>query len=175
MNWSIVKRKLIDLKEWETNPRNLTEKGIKDLKKSIEKFGCAEPLVINTDNVICGGHGRKKVLTMMGIKEVDCYMPDRLLTEKEFKELNIRLNKNIAGEWNMDTLANSFEMEDLKAWGFENQDFGFSKEEKKEIDEATDFKVQIKVFIIRAEDWVNQKNKISNFLNDNEIKYEVVE
>jgi len=124
MKWHLEKRLLSDLKEWEINPRDLTTKGIADLRKSIEKFGCAEPLVINTDNTICGGHGRKKVLTMMGIKEVDCYLPDRELTAKEFKELNIRLNKNIAGTFNMDILSSNFEVEDLKEWGFEDKDMG---------------------------------------------------
>ena len=126
MKWHLEKRLLADLREWETNPRDLTIKGIADLRKSLEKFGCAEPLVINTDNVICGGHGRKKVLTMMGITEVDCYLPDRELTAAEFKELNIRLNKNIAGAFNMDILSNNFEVDDLKEWGFESTDLGFN-------------------------------------------------
>ena len=91
-----------------------------DLKRSINKFGIAEPLVINLDNVICGGHGRKKILEELKIDEVDCYIPDRLLTDKEFEELNIRLNKNIAGEWDFNGLANEFEIEDLKDWGFED-------------------------------------------------------
>jgi DNA modification methylase len=124
MKWHLEKRLLADLREWETNPRDLTTKGIADLRKSIEKFGCAEPLVINTDNTICGGHGRKKVLTMMGIPEVDCYLPDKELTAKEFKELNVRLNKNIAGTFNMDILSNNFEVSDLNEWGFEDFELG---------------------------------------------------
>jgi len=87
ITWHLEKRKLSELIEWEGNPRNLTEKGIKDLTKSIKKFGCCEPIVINTDNMICGGHGRKKVLEQLDVKEVDCYVPHETLTKEEFEEL----------------------------------------------------------------------------------------
>jgi site-specific DNA-methyltransferase (adenine-specific) len=123
MNWRLKKIKVSELKEWAKNPRNLTEKGMKDLKKSIEKFGIAEPLVVNSDLTVCGGHGRKKILEELGIKEVDCYLPEKKLTDKQFEELNVRLNKNIGGEWNFDLLANEFNFEDLLNWGFEEKDF----------------------------------------------------
>lgn len=122
IEWTLVKSKVNDLKEYHINPRQMTKKGLADLKKSITKFGVAEPLVVNQDMTICGGHGRKIVLQEMGIKEVDCYIPNRLLNEKEFQELNIRLNKNIAGEWDFDILANNFDMTEIKDWGFTDFD-----------------------------------------------------
>jgi len=67
MKWVLKKLKVAQLKEWGKNPRQLTEKGLSDLRKSIENFGVAEPLTVNTDYTICGGHGRKKVLQEMGI------------------------------------------------------------------------------------------------------------
>ncbi len=118
MKWICEKRNVSSLKEWPKNPRKMTESGIKSLTESIRKFGIAEPLVINTDNVICGGHGRKKVLIQEDIKEVDCYIPEVTLTDKEFEELNIRLNKNIAGIFDYDILANEFELEELIEYGF---------------------------------------------------------
>jgi len=126
MRWHIEKRKVSELKENPKNPRNLTEKGLSDLENSIKKFGVAEPLVINQDGMICGGHGRKKILERLGIKEVDCYIPERELTEKEFDELNVRLNKNIAGEFNYDILANEFDLPDLLEWGFEESELDIS-------------------------------------------------
>jgi len=124
MNWKIKKIKVSELKENPCNPRRLTEKGLKDLEKSILKFGIAEPLVVNTDYMICGGHGRKKILEKLNIKEVDCYLPDKLLSKKQFDELGIRLNKNIAGEFNFDILANEFEIDELIEWGFEEFELG---------------------------------------------------
>jgi DNA modification methylase len=122
MNWQHKKIKISELKEYEHNPRSLTAKGLDDLEKSIKKFGVAEPLVLNADYTICGGHGRLKILQRLGIKEVDCYLPERKLTKKEFEELNIRLNKNIAGTWDYDILANNFELPDLLNWGFEEDE-----------------------------------------------------
>lgn len=125
MKWHLINKKVSELKEWQRNPRRLTDKGIKDLTASIKKFGIAEPIVINTNNTICGGHGRKKVLETLKIKDVACYVPNKKLTDKQMEELNIRLNKNIAGEFDFDMLANLFEFDELIDWGFdENELFG---------------------------------------------------
>ena len=97
-----------------------------DLHKSIDKFGLAEPIVINTDGVVIGGHARLLALKEKGTKEFDCYIPDRKLTEKELQELNVRLNKNIAGEFDFDILANEFELTDLLDWGFEEKELDLS-------------------------------------------------
>jgi ParB-like chromosome segregation protein Spo0J len=130
LTWKLATKKVTELKENPKNPRNLTKKGLDDLEKSITKFGVAEPLVVNSDGMICGGHGRKKILERLNIKEVDCYLPSRKLTSKEFDELNIRLNKNIAGEFNFDILANEFELPDLLEWGFEERELGIEKKLK---------------------------------------------
>lgn len=124
MKWNLKKIKVSDLKENPKNPRKLTVKGLNDLEKSIKKFGVAEPLVVNTDLMLCGGHGRKKILERLNITEVDCYLPEKKLSQKEFNELGIRLNKNIAGEFDFDILANEFELPELLEWGFEELEFG---------------------------------------------------
>ena len=59
IQWSLEKKNIHELLEYENNPRILTKDRLKQLEQSIKKFGCAEPIIINTDNVICGGHGRK--------------------------------------------------------------------------------------------------------------------
>ena len=41
------------------------------------------------------------------------------LTYEKERELNVRLNKN-TGEWDMDNLANMFDMDDLIDWGFDD-------------------------------------------------------
>ena len=53
--------------------------------------------------------------------EIDVRVPDRELSIDESRELNVRLNKNVAG-WDFDTLANNFELDDLLDWGFEKSD-----------------------------------------------------
>jgi len=123
INWKTEQRDIKDLKPNDKNPRYFTEKGISDLSKSLDKFGVADPIIINTDNKIIGGHARIKVLQMQGVKSVDVRVPDKLLTDKQAEELLIRLNANIAGDWNFDILANDFEIEDLKDWGVAIPDF----------------------------------------------------
>jgi DNA modification methylase len=125
ISWRFEIRKLADIKPWGRNPRRITEKGIKDLAASIAKFGLPEPIVLNLDGTIIGGHARYQVLKKSGATEAVCALPDRMLTERELEELNIRLNKNVAGEFDDDILANNFSLEDLKEWGFEDRDLDF--------------------------------------------------
>ena len=128
MNWRLAEKKLDEIKVFDKNPRRITEKGLKDLKTSIDKFGLAEPIVLNTDGTIIGGHARYYALKEQGKDVADCYIPDRRLKAKEVKELNIRLNKNIAGEWDFDILAGEFEVDDLLDWGFGGIEFGIGAE-----------------------------------------------
>lgn len=118
IKWKLVTKKVSELKPYSKNPRNITEQGLKDLKKSVDKFGLAELITINTNNIIIGGHARWQTLKANGTKECDCYIPNRKLNAKEVEELNIRLNKNIAGTWDFDILANEFEIDELLEWGF---------------------------------------------------------
>jgi len=138
IKWHVESRKLVDLSDNPKNPRILTKKGLVDLKKSIGKFGLAEPIVINTDNQIIGGHARVQAMMGSGIFEVDCYVPDRLLTEDENHELNVRLNKNIAGEWDMDKLHVDFNTESLLEWGFTEKELA-KKGENEKVQPEVDF------------------------------------
>ena len=88
------------------NPRRDLRPGDEDyekLIKSIDEFGCVEPLVWNkrTGNLV-GGHQRFKVLLARGNKKVPVSVVD-LPLERE-KALNIALNK-ISGEWDNQKLA----------------------------------------------------------------------
>lgn len=123
LKWKEVTKNISELQPYEFNPRNITDKGLEDLTKSIDKFGLAEPIVINTDNVIIGGHARYFVLKNLGTKECKCYIPSRKLSEDEVKELNVRLNKNIAGEWDFEILTDHFDKVSLVDWGFEDYEF----------------------------------------------------
>ena len=73
------------------------------LKRSVDEFGCVEPLVWNqrSGNLV-GGHQRFKVLVARGDRETDVSVVD-LPPEKE-KALNIALNK-ISGDWDPRKLA----------------------------------------------------------------------
>lgn len=138
MNWSTQKRKINDLIPYSANPRQMTEKQVEDLKKSLEKFDLVEIPAINTDNTILAGHQRLRIMQLLGRGEesIDVRVPDRLLTPEEVQEYNIRSNKNTGG-WDFEILANSFELEDLIAWGFTDEELSieFDKIKKAEEDD----------------------------------------
>lgn len=138
LTWHNEKRKIKDLVPYVANPRQITDKQAKDLKASLDKFGLAEPITINTDNTIIGGHQRKKILeNLVGVDpdyEVDVWVPDRELSIDEMRELNVRLNKN-QGQWDFDVLANNFELDDLLEWGFEKSDLNLDMYYAPEFDE----------------------------------------
>ena len=65
--WKNEKRKLSELKNFEGNPRQATERQVQDLDKSLIRFNLADPLIINTDNEVIGGNFRLKLLLEKGI------------------------------------------------------------------------------------------------------------
>jgi len=119
MKWKTEQRKIDDLIPHETNPRRLTDKQAADLKASLQRFDLAEIPAINTNNKILAGHQRLKTMQLLGRGQevIDVRVPDRELTADEEREYLIRSNKN-TGEWDMDVLQESFELDALTDWGF---------------------------------------------------------
>ena len=120
-----VESKLIkDLKPATYNPRQISTKQYNDLKASVKKFGLVDPIIINQNgNVVVGGHQRLKICKELKHVEIDCVVLD--LTKEQERELNIRLNKS-GGEFDMDILANEFDVENLVDWGFKHVELGLN-------------------------------------------------
>jgi len=120
MEWKTEKRKIKDLIEYDKNPRLLTTKAERDIKKSLEKFDLVEIPVINKDNTIIAGHQRVKILR--DIKgddyEIEVRVPSEVLNENDFKEYLLRSNRNKA-EWDWKMLEEDFEIDLLIESGFE--------------------------------------------------------
>lgn len=101
----IETRKLADLRPAEYNPRKRLAPGDPEYEKiarSIEDFGYCDPIIINKDGTIIGGHQRTQVLLDMGAETADVVVVD--LDKDREKALNIALNK-ITGEWDDDKLS----------------------------------------------------------------------
>lgn len=124
MKWTNERRQVSSLSEFSNNPRSFDAKGLSDLRRSIESVGYVEPVAINTDGTILSGHARKQVLEALRITEIDVRIPERTLTESECREVVIRLNKNVAGVWDMEALTGDFEIDDLREWGFSDFELG---------------------------------------------------
>ena len=129
---NIEKKNVKDLLPADYNPRKDLKPGdpeYEKLKRSIEQFGYVEPVIWNENTGrVVGGHQRLKVLTDMGITEVDVVVVD-MDTEKE-KALNIALNK-ISGEWDTEKLA--LVIADLQGTDFDVSLTGFDPEELEDL------------------------------------------
>lgn len=128
IKWTIQEKPLKELIPNTKNPRKLSKEQAQHLETSLSKFGLCEPIVVNTNNNIIGGHQRVKTLKKMKHKTAQVLVASKELTNEEVDELAIRLNKN-TGEWDWDILANEWEMKELIEWGFDVDEFlGFEED-----------------------------------------------
>lgn len=118
-----------DLVPYADNPRQISKEQFEQLKRSIQKFDYVEPVVIQPDNTIIAGHMRVRAMMEMGWESttISVRVPSRKLSEEEMREYLIRSNKN-TGDWDLDHLANNFELSDLVEWGFTADDLDISLE-----------------------------------------------
>jgi len=99
------------LKFAEYNPRSISKEEFNGLKISIKTFNFVEPIVVNKDLTIIGGHQRARVAIDLGIKTIPCNVVD--LDKKQEKKLNLVLNSHaISGKY--DDLLLSELLEELK-------------------------------------------------------------
>ena len=119
------------LKPAEYNPRKKLKPGDKEyekIKNSIEEFGFADPLVVNADMTIIGGHQRLTVAVALGYTEVPCAVVD--VDKVREKALNIALNK-ITGAWDEQMLADL--LTDLKESDYDLDWTGFEAAEVEQL------------------------------------------
>ncbi len=101
------------------------------------------------------------------------------LTKDKEKELNIRLNKS-GGEFDMDILANEFDIEDLNDWGFSDLELGlksfdFQEEEFNEFSDEIDsdkVKIELSMNIDTYKEIETELNQITTKFSD--IKCKVI-
>lgn len=128
-----VRKKLTDLKDAEYSPRKKLrpeDPEYQKIARSIEAFGYCDPIIINQDGTIIGGHQRKQILLDYGYQEADCVQVN--LDKQSEKALNIALNK-ITGQWDDEKLKDLLIDLDL-----ENIDISLTGFEKNEIEELID-------------------------------------
>jgi len=120
--WHTEKRKVNDLIPYRLNPREISGKQLENLKRSLKKFNLVEIPAINTDGQIVAGHQRLKVLQLLGRGEekIEVRIPNRKLTDKEFKQYLLTSNR-VTGEWDFEKLK-AFDIELLMKVGFDDSD-----------------------------------------------------
>jgi hypothetical protein len=124
-------RKLSELNPAEYNPRQDLQPGdheYEKIKRSIAEFGYVDPIIINSDGTIIGGHQRFKILQSEGVTECEVSVVD--LDKDREKALNIALNKT-GGDWDMEKLKELIGEIDLS--GLDATLTGFDQEEIKDL------------------------------------------
>lgn len=150
LTWHTEKRKVKELARYEENPRTLSPAQLEGLKRSLKKFDLAELPCVNTDGTLVAGNQRVLALSLLGRdeEEIEVRVPNRPLTESEFKDYLLTSNRS-GGSWDYEKLAADFDIGELLTAGFDSLDlsniFDDSLEvsddefnEEKEIEKAKD-------------------------------------
>ena len=157
----LEKIKISKLKAATYNPRQISTKQYNDLKKSITKFGLVDPIIVNeyfTENyyVVVGGHQRLKICKELGYTDIACIILN--LNKEQERELNIRLNKN-TGEFDIDILANEFDIDNLVDWGFKHIELGLN------VDKIQEDNNNVSIITVKEQDEV-KAFELYNSLNE---------
>lgn len=113
------------LKEYERNAKLHPEEQVKQIIRSIEKFGFNDPVAVWKDNEIIEGHGRLLAAKELGIEEIPIIRLDHL-TDKQRKAYMLAHNK-LTMNSNFDFRLLEQELSDLS--DFDMSEFGFDLED----------------------------------------------
>lgn len=164
-----------DLIDFEQNARKVTEKDFNDLKANMSTFGFIDPIIANSyeprKNIIIGGHFRRKVAKALGFGVVPVIYLNLSSFELE-KEISIRLNKN-TGSFDFDILANYYDEDKLKEWGFSEYELGLNFHDKEEKESKGSNGLKTLTFTLSPE----QADRINEILEgiQETVEYETID
>lgn len=152
------KVKITDLKPDNRNFNQHTQKGMRLLEKSMQKFGFVEAGLISEDNVICSGNARQETAVNIGLEDVEIveidgskpvYLKKKGLKSgtKEFHELALALNQTAKENIVLDAELVEAELGEVvcEEWGISHNETDYSQKNK-EIDiDAMDDEMVIKL------------------------------
>lgn len=116
IQWVEKEIRLDLLKPFERNPRRITDEQFIKLKASLIRLGQFRPLLVTHDFRLAGGHQRIKAMKELGYETCRVSVPDRKLTDGEYKQLILQDNHE-NGTWDYDLLSAEFDLEDLRLVG----------------------------------------------------------
>lgn len=131
------------LKPYKNNARTHSDEQIEKIAKSMKEFGFINPVLVDGDLNVIAGHGRILGAKKLGMKEVPCLFIEDLTEEQ--KRAYIIADNRLAEDAGWDKELLKIELEDLKNMnfditltGFELEDFDFSMDETKVIEDEFD-------------------------------------
>ncbi|MEK7638975.1 MAG: DNA modification methylase [Patescibacteria group bacterium] len=146
LEWRTERRKVKDLIRYEKNPRKLSATQLDGLKRSLKKFNVAELPCINTDGTLVAGNQRVLALSLLGRgeEEIEVRVPNRTLTDEEFKDYLLTSNRSGAS-WDFEKLAAEFNLDELLTAGFDSFDLSNIFDDNLEVeDDEIDIEKEIK-------------------------------
>lgn len=116
-----------DIKLNPNNPRFIKDDRYQKLKNSIKDFPKMmklRPIIIDDTGMILGGNMRYLAMKDLGFKDIPegWIVKASELTEEERRKFIIVDNVPF-GDWDYDTLANEWDMEELQEWGISIDEF----------------------------------------------------
>lgn len=170
--------KLSDIKANPNNPRVLRDDRFQKLKKSIQEFPkmlSLRPMVIDADNYVLGGNMRLRALQDLGYKEIPDNWVRRAddLTDDEKKRFIIADNVSF-GEWDWETIANEWDVQELNEWGLDTPGFTVSADEMGEdftLASGDKSPFQQMTFTLADEQATQIKNALADIKQTEEYKY----
>ena len=120
----IVERKISELKPFQRNARTHSTKQIKQIARSIERFGFTNPVLISDANEIVAGHGRVEAAKLLGLTTVPTIALSHL-SDDERRAYVLADNKlALNAGWDREILA--IELQALVDLNFDVEVTGFS-------------------------------------------------
>ncbi len=113
IQWKEITVPLSRLSPFEQNPRTITMAQADKLRKSLMEDGYHSRIKVTHDLRVIGGHQRLRIMKELGWGNIAVLVPDRELTDEQFARIMLRDNHN-NGQWDMDQLANLFDLEYLR-------------------------------------------------------------
>lgn len=155
------------------NPRFIRDERFKALVKSIEDapemLSLRELLVYPylDSYIVIGGNMRLRACKELGYKEVPCKVLPRETPIEKLREYTIKDNNGF-GQNDWDLLANEWDVAELENWGLEVS-FGSDDINIDELFEDTDSVEKDKgekITILLSDEYVDEKDKIKNLINN---------
>lgn len=120
----IIERKVAGLRPYPGNARTHSRKQVKQIARSIERFGFTNPVLVTDDGEIIAGHGRVEAAKLLGIATVPTIALSHL-SEAERRAYVLADNKlALNAGWDRETLA--IELQALVDLEFDVEVTGFS-------------------------------------------------
>jgi hypothetical protein len=118
INWKTTRIETRLIKPTPNNFKLKTAEGLSRLETSLERYGMAGSLILNKDLTLINGNSRWEKAQAQKIKYLECSLPDRMLTVKEFTEFAAMFDFAVAGEVDLLRIKEELGTHDsfFKAW-----------------------------------------------------------